>query len=134
MTFFFLFVLHKVVGYKCCEENGRNRKITFSFLFELHRVVGYKKVIAERYNTKELDPSGKFNPNIRMFLLKVKEDNVDELMRLLTQVNDTMTSGAHKSSLGQRLMELRRTLRSLTQTTVDKVFDDQIGTNNLYNI
>jgi hypothetical protein len=97
----------------------------------LHRVVGYKKVIAERYNTKELDPTGKFNPNIRMFLLKVKEDNVDELMRLSTQVNDTMTSGVHKSSLGQRLMELRRTKRFLTQRTVDKVFDDQVRANDL---
>jgi hypothetical protein len=106
----------------------------FFFLFVLHRVVGYKKVIAERYNTKELDPSGKFNPNIRMFLLRVKDDNVDELMRLSTQVNDTMTSGVHKSSLGQRLMELRRTLKSLTQTTVDKVFDDKVSTYNLYNI
>jgi hypothetical protein len=54
----------------------------------LHKVVGYKKVIAERYNTKELDPSRNFNPNIRMFLLRVKDDNVDELMRLSTQVND----------------------------------------------
>jgi hypothetical protein len=97
----------------------------------LHRVVGYKKVIAKRYNTMELDSTGKFNPNIRMFLLKVKEDNVDELMRLSTKVNDTMTSGVHKSSLGQRLMELRRTLRSLTQTTVDKVFNDQVRANDL---
>jgi hypothetical protein len=95
--------------------------------FHLHKVVGYKRVIAERYYSNELDPTGKYNPHLRMYLLKVTDESIPDLMRLSSQVNDTMTTGVYKSSFSQTLMELLRTLRTLTPKVVNNVFDDKVG-------
>jgi hypothetical protein len=101
--------------------------ILLTLSFHLHRIVGYKRTIAERYCTKEQDPTGRYNPHLRMFLLKVNDQNMADLMRLSTQVNDTMTTGVHKSSQSQMLMELRRTLQTLTPRVVNSVFDKKVG-------